>query len=249
MMPEPIHAFENLVNLVEQQANVIVATGTCGGRFDDHDVEYQQRDHANAGHFKRLGLAPPFPWRSLWEWHGYYSQELPTYASRRIHVVALKNRALSSLEERANGTTVHDPDLGENLPSWNGINVRVNGLIEEYAGARDKDTWQNVGRRSREILIDLGKLIAADTSLVPEGREAPRGADARAWFELFLNARANGADRSELRVVMRKTWDLAQKVTHGDIDAIDAFAAAQATVLLVRVSELILRETSDRGGS
>jgi hypothetical protein len=30
-------------------------------------------------------------------------------------------------------------------------------------------------------------------------------------------------------------WDLAQKVTHGDIEQVDAYAAAQATLLVVRV--------------
>lgn len=41
---------------------------------------------------------------------------------------------------------------------------------------------------------------------------------------------------------MRKTWDLAQKVTHGDIDDVDAFAAAQATVLPVSATELIVKQ-------
>ncbi|WP_031265495.1 hypothetical protein, partial [Dietzia sp. UCD-THP] len=57
----------------------------------------------------------------------------------------------------------------------------------------------------------------------------------------FLDSRACGRDRSELRALMRKTWDLAQKVTHGDIDDVDSFAAAQATVLLVRTIELMVR--------
>ncbi|WP_454293564.1 hypothetical protein [Salana multivorans] len=233
------------MELVERQANVIVATGTGQGRFDDHDGDYQRTDRVLAAQFKRLGLAPPFPWRSLWEWHGYYSQELPTYASRRAHVAALKHAALDQLEERASGATVHDPAVGNPSPSWDAINLRVRGLINEYTGARDRDAWQDVGRRSREILIDLGKLIA-DPALVLQGQEPPRGADARAWFELFLDARASGRDRTELRALMRKTWDLAQKVTHGDIDDVDAFAAAQATVLLVRTTELIMGQIVDR---
>ena len=40
--------------------------------------------------------------------------------------------------------------------------------------------------------------------------------------------------------MMRSTWDLAQKVTHGDIDRVDAFASAQATVLLVRTAQMLL---------
>lgn len=246
-MANPSPSVAQLLELVERQANVIVATGTGQRRFDDFDADYQQTDRVLVAQFNRLGLTPPFPWRTLWEWHGYYSQELPTYASRRVHVTTLKREALERLEEQANGLTVHDPATGDPSPSWDGINARVRGLVSEYTGARDKDTWQDVGRRSREILIDLGKLIA-DPTLVPEGKEPPRGADARAWFELFLDSQASGHDRAELRALMRKTWDLAQKVTHGDIDAVDAFAAAQATVLLVRTTELVMTRAEEVRG-
>ncbi len=40
---------------------------------------------------------------------------------------------------------------------------------------------------------------------------------------------------------MRAVWELAQKVTHGDIDDVDAFAAAQATVLIARTAQRLLR--------
>lgn len=238
---------EQLTELVDRQANIIVATGTGKGLFDDYDADYQKRDRTIVREFKQLGIAPPFPWRSLWEWHGYYSQELPTYASRRTHVAALKREALERLDERTSGVSVHDPTAGAADPTWEGIDLRVRGLIDEYSGARDKDAWQDVGRRSREILIDLGKLIA-DPALVPEGQAPPRGADARAWFGLFLDAHASGSDRAELRALMRKTWDLAQKVTHGDVDDVDAFASAQATVLLVRTAGLVLKHTEEEVG-
>lgn len=241
-MADSTPTLDELIELVDRQANVIVATGTGKGSFDDHDDDYQERDRTIIRAFKRLGIAPPFPWRSLWEWHGYYSQELPTYASRRTHVAALKREALERLDERTSGVSVHDPATGAADPTWEGIDLRVRGLIDEYSGARDKDSWQDVGRRSREILIDLGKLIA-DPALNPEDQAPPRRADARAWFDLFLDSRASGSDRAELRALMRKTWDLAQKVTHGDIDDVDAFASAQATVLLVRTTGLVLKHT------
>ncbi|WP_155977076.1 hypothetical protein [Nocardia sp. 348MFTsu5.1] len=224
---------------MEQQANVIVATGTGKGVIDDFDRDYQKRDRVIVAEFKVLGLKPPYPWRSLWEWHGFYSQELPTYASRRVHVGNLKRRALDQLDDLANGLSVHDPAAEQSDSTWAGIDARIAGLINEYQVAQDKDTWQDVGRRSREILIDLGKLIA-DPQIVPEGQEPPKGADARAWFDRLLEHHANGRNRSELRGLMRTTWDLAQKVTHGDIDDVDAFASAQATVLLVRTTQKLL---------
>ena len=45
---------------------------------------------------------------------------------------------------------------------------------------------------------------------------------------------AAGRSHRELRAFTPVAWDLAQKVTHGDIGRADAYAAAQATVLIVR---------------
>lgn len=41
-----------------------------------------------------------------------------------------------------------------------------------------------------------------------------------------------GREHAELRAVVRSTWDLANKVVHGDIGDLDAFTSIQATVPL-----------------
>jgi len=109
----------------------------------------------------------------------------------------------------------------------------VDGIVEEFRNAKTSDDLQDVGRRCREVLIDAAKLIA-DPILVPSGQEPPKAGDAKAWLELFLKARAARSSHRELRAFIPVTWDLAQKVTHGDVDRVDAYAAAQATVLIVR---------------
>lgn len=238
------HSIEKTKEMVEYLASALVTTGTGKGSFDEFDAEYQHTYRILAGQLKDMGLKPTFPWRSLWEWHGYYNQELPTYASRRLYVGSLKNDALNQLENQSNGQVVHDPAGGESEATWENIDSRITGVINEYTTARDKDSWQDVGRRSREVLIDLSKLIA-DPKLVPDGVEQPKAADARAWFDRLLDHHAGGRDRAELRALMRKTWDLSQKVTHGDIDAVDAFAAAQATVLLVRTTQMLLTKSAE----
>jgi len=83
------------------------------------------------------------------------------------------------------------------------------------------------------VLIAVARLLA-NPALIPDGESTPKAADAKGWLDLFLNAHAGGRARAELRGLMRATWDLAQKVTHDDLGRVEAFAAAQATVLLVR---------------
>lgn len=96
-MAQPL-SLEQLKELVQRQSNVIVTTGTGGSRIQDVDNDYQASDRVLVANFRRLQLDPPFPWRTLWEWHGYYSQNLGTYASRRQHVGQLARTALDALD-------------------------------------------------------------------------------------------------------------------------------------------------------
>ncbi|GAA1056867.1 hypothetical protein GCM10017608_11170 [Agromyces luteolus] len=239
--PQPSLDLDALRRLLQTQANTIVAVGTGGSRIQDVDAKYQRNARALDANFRRLGLQPPFPYQSLWDWYGFYSQNLSTYRERREHVRDLTQSALSTLDDIEARGEVHDPAADDETPTWENLNARIAGLVKEYSTARDRDDWQDVGRRSREILIDFGKLIA-DPAIVPKDQEAPKGADAKAWFDLFLARYAAGRDKAELRATMRAVWDLSQKVTHGDIADVDAFAAAQATVLVVRTAQKLLRD-------
>jgi hypothetical protein len=242
--PPRMLSIEALRAELKKQASLIVETGTGGRGFSEVDDDYQERHELLTVNLRRVRVEHPYPWASLWEWYGYYSQELPTYRSRREDVQTRTRVALDALAAIELHGEVHDPTPDDDTPSWEGVNVRVAALIAEFSSALDKDTWQDVGRRSREILIDLGKLIA-DPALVATGAVAPKAADARAWFDLFLASRALGSEHAELRSLMRAAWDLAQKVTHGDIGDVDAFACAQAVVLLVRTTQRLLPPADD----
>jgi hypothetical protein len=74
---------------------------------------------------------------------------------------------------------------------------------------------------------------------VPVGQSAPQAANAKAWLDLFLARRASHA---ELRRFIPVARDLAQKVTHGGIGRVDTYAAAQATVLVVRTLQQLVND-------
>ncbi|WP_257202356.1 abortive infection family protein [Corynebacterium cystitidis] len=93
-----MNKIEKAIDLVHEQANILITTGTGGGRFDDYDAVYQKNDRQLRSVLRGVDLEPPFPWRTLWEWHGYYSGNLSTYADRRRHIGDLKNQALDILE-------------------------------------------------------------------------------------------------------------------------------------------------------
>jgi hypothetical protein len=181
--------------------------------------------------------ATPFPWQDLSQWHGHWrAKGLRTYHQREVTIQELVDPTIEALEDQRSGLRVIDP--GSGLLTWTDLDARVGELIDEQHGAISPDDLQDVGRRAREILIDCAKLIA-DQSLVPSGQDPPKAGDAKRWLDLFLAAYASDSHRDELRRFIRATWDLAQTVTHGDIGRVEAFAAGQATILVVRTLQAL----------
>jgi hypothetical protein len=222
-----------LLELLDAQAALLVAVATGGPRIDSVDARYRRRRKQLDAALRARGIAAPFPYEDLWSWHGHWSQHLDTYASRRSHIRELAAPARASLEASLAGPNLVDPGSSGGL-TWSALDTRVVGIVAELAAATTPDDLQDVGRRCREVLIDAAKLLA-NPALVPAGVDPPKAADAKAWLDLFLAAYASGRTHRELRAFVPAAWDLAQKVTHGDIDRVDAYAAAQATLLLVRV--------------
>ncbi len=238
--PEPdVSTVDGLVQELENQAALLAAVATGGPRIEKVQAEHQRRRQRLVRALERRGLQYPFPWPDLWQWYGHWSTQLPSYASRRAHIRDLLAPVLEALERQQSGLTVVDPRAAA-MPTWADLDGRLAGLAAELADAASRDDLQDVGRRAREVMIDCARLLA-DQALVPHGQAPPKVAHAKAWLDLFLAARAAGPSREELRRLVRDAWDLAQKVTHGDLGRVDAFAAAQATVLVVRtLQELAL---------
>jgi len=231
--PEPdAETVAGLLELLNAQASLLVSTGTGGPTINSVNEKFVQRRRVLNTALKARGVNPPFPYDDLWAWHGHYSQHLPSYASRRQYIAQQAAPVREFLETAGQGVHVNDPgSVGRS--TWVALDGRVDGVVAELRRAITTDDLQDVGRRCREILIDAGKLLA-DPTLIEDGQETPKTGDAKAWLDLFLGSHASGGSRKTLRVFIRAAWDLAQTVTHGDVQRVDAYAAAQATVLIVR---------------
>jgi hypothetical protein len=238
--PEPdLSTVDALIDEVERQAALLttVATGGADFRHKQLQREYKHRRRRLVDALQQRGLAYPFPWQDLPQWHGYWTgKNLGTYHERRVAIQERVEPTIAALEHQRSGLRVSDPGSGP--LTWADLDARVDELIDELDGAISRDDLRDVGRRSRDILFDCGKLLA-DHSLVPAGQAPPKAGDAKAWLDLFLTARASGSHRDELRRFIRAAWELAQTVTHGNIDRVEAFAAAQATVLTVRTLQAL----------
>ncbi len=136
---------------------------------------------------------------------------------------------MQELENQAALLTVVDPRAAA-MHTWADLDGRLAGLAATLPDAASRDDLHDVGRHAREVMIDCTRRLA-DPALAPDGHAPPKVADAKAWLDLFLAAWAAGPSREELRRLVRDAWDLAQKVTHGDLGCVHAFAVAQKAVL------------------
>lgn len=171
-------------------------------------------------------------------WH---TMTQPKPALEPANVLAACDQMVGSLDdlifkaELISG--VLDPG-GTDEPTWLSLNGRLEELVAKLGTARSLDDLQDVGRRCRDLLIAVGKLLA-DADLVPPGEDAPKSADAKAWLDLFLARHAAGSSLDDFRALIRASWKAAQGVTHGEVQRVEAYVATQVTVLIVRTLQQI----------
>lgn len=223
---------EGLADLVDAQRTLLISVSTGGPRIDDTDAAYKQRHRLLKAGLERLGIEPPFKWNSLWDWYGYYSGKLGSYAERRTYINSLADPVLDRLLRMQPPGVV--AEWGPVPETWAAVNRRVEELRSRTAEASSTDDYQDLGRRSREIIIAAVNLVFTP-EMVPLGDDVPKGADAKNRLEHIMNSLVPGTAHAELRKLMRTALELSHKVTHSEgITKVDAFAAAQAAVLVVR---------------
>jgi hypothetical protein len=131
---------------------------------------------------------------------------------------------------------------GDDLPNWRAIDQRLEELKGVFNRAVRPEDFRDVGRHARDLMKAAAKK-AYRPQMLPAGQDELNDEAAKEQFDLILGARLVGSHNKEIRDVLRKAWDLANKVTHSAEGApVDAFAAAQATLLVVRTLAMLDEE-------
>lgn len=228
----------------EEQRELLVRTALDQRITDaDHDRYLTLRQAINRTAML-MSFPLPFPWPDLRDWLAYVVK-WPEPDDRRRELARIVRPFEKAL------TTAHAQrgivDWGTDVPGWGAIEIRLAGLKEEIGSARYLDDWQDVGRRARELVIAAVNLVF-DMSMVPSGQEVPKGSDAKTKIDYIVASYVPGVAHSELRALLRAAERLCQQVTHASgISRVDALAAAQATILLVRTLQELQNSLDSAG--
>src|SRR5579859_1519443 len=115
-IPDPdISTVDGLMQELQNQAALLTSVATGGPCIENVDPEYQHRRQRLVLALEHRNLQYPFPWSSLWQWHGHWGRDpnLKTYSSRRAHIHELVDHVLQALERQQAVLTVIDSQSKE----------------------------------------------------------------------------------------------------------------------------------------
>ncbi|WP_420114868.1 hypothetical protein [Pseudactinotalea sp.] len=110
------------------------------------------------------------------------------------------------LAERSRGE--HDGDEPTS-PPWR----RFRDALKAMDEAAESEDFQAVGIKCRDTLIALGRQFQ-DAEWLGEVAERPTGADFKGWAQLYAERLSEGRQRSYVKMLVEKTWDLTVWLQH-----------------------------------
>ncbi len=239
--PDPAYAVELLDSLVA----MVIAKVNGDMNYRGDPARYTRVRRELDGQLRGLRMRRMSPWHTLDE--GVAALKLHasgsgSHQARRDRAAELTEPLRAQLQQLLAGAAVTDP--GPVTTSWPGLEQRLTGLHNELRAADSLDGLQDVGRRAREILIDLAALVWRP-DMLPPGEPEPKAGDAKTRLYHAAAALMSGHSHADWRKLIKASWDLASTITHSNsINRVDAFAAVQATVLLVRTFEVASDQAS-----
>lgn len=248
--PEPDPStLEGLIDLLDLQFKWLIKVSRSEILYKSDGVEetYRARSRKIREALRRYGVTDPFPWRTAEDFWDKFCVQWSTYRERKqalLNEYEPVERALEALQQ--NPDKLQSIALAPDV-AWAALESRISGLMREYEAADALDGFQDVARRSREILIDAVNLVY-EPSMCPPGEVQPQGANAKRRFELVVASKVGGKSNKDLRGWFKATWDLAQATTHsGSAARAGAFASGQSALTLARMLHILERDSLRNG--
>jgi len=226
--------------LIDRVSGLMVSVATGGPRINDVDAQYQREIRALRAVLKRLDIFFAVRFSTLWQWHGYWSQHLPTYRDRRAFVVDMFDPVREQLDDKAGASaSALSRDVVDAPMGWVGVDAKLARLRKDYGKASDPHDFNAVGLLCVSILQDVGREVFDPILDAVAGQANPGPDDAKARIEAFMGRVAPGSGFTHARALVRNALGQANTAKHRrTADALDAGVACEATILVVGIVRL-----------
>jgi Fe-S-cluster formation regulator IscX/YfhJ len=236
---------QTVLRLMRDQHRVLVDVATGDVSIADVDAAYVDRRDRLRPLLMRYRIEDPFPWRDLWAYWREEARPLATYDARRQKLAQRIEQAENEIL-RLRDAGVTDWSSDEVAPNWSRVHARLHGMKDVFRRAVELDDFQDVSRRCREVIIEAAQLVHRPW-MVPDGEDPPQAANGKAKIDQICSAVLSGSSNERLRKALRAALELANEGTHSSSTArLQAMAAAQATVMVVRTLQEVERVVEAR---
>ncbi|HEY0412436.1 MAG TPA: hypothetical protein VGD66_04775 [Allosphingosinicella sp.] len=221
-----------LIAAIDQLKATMVSVATGGPRIDEvnrqFQIKFDQIDVELAA--RSISARPPF--RDLWQWHGHWSVELPTWASRRTYVAEVLAPIAAELRNRPTGRA--EPT------GWARVDRAMSEARTRLAGARTEEQWQAVGLLCREVLISVAQEVHDPKRHIVTDVDRVSSTDFKRLIEAYLSVELAGSAAEEARRHARTALDLALRLQHRRTATFrDAAICVEATGAVVGIVAIV----------
>lgn len=145
--------------LTDSVASVMVAVATGGPRIPTKEKQYRREHSALRAVLQRLAVDYPNHHEELWDWYGYWRENLPSYQDRRRHVSGLFEPVRTALAVREAGHRSLDSGVLGSATGWSEIDGMLGKLRRRYGDAQDAEDFKAVGLLCHSVLTELGRVV------------------------------------------------------------------------------------------
>lgn len=202
---------QELLKHINYLKNILISVSTGGPRIQSVEPQYKQTYEYVKRQLKRIDVDNPNDYDSLWNWHGKWSNNIPSYQGRRDHINEMYKPLIDILSEVEDTRIV---DIRVDLQGWDKINRSIGEIKNRERQAQNEEQFQAVGMLCRELIITLAQTIFDSTKHPSIDGTAISKTDAKRMLEAYVAVVLAGNESEELRAYARTTNKFANTLTH-----------------------------------
>lgn len=222
----------DLLKLIDQVRGTMTAVATGGPRIGEVNHEFQEASRALAEGLSERSIENPMPYTDLWQWYGRWSNDLPSWASRRAFVAEMFEPLISRI--RSGRVTTSEPT------GWTRVDRTIGETRDRLARAITEEQFQTVGLLCREALISLAQEVFDPAKHPTDADVRVSTTDFKRMIEAYIAVELSGSAAEEARRHARTSLDLTLRLQHQRTATFrDAAICVEATSSVVNIIAIL----------